>query len=667
MYTRRVIPLRRRLPTGIFVGAPFSPADIGLSSFVLAAIIAIWYIGDFHTFHHSDTAIFALSSLYRWTPFAWEYDHIGSLLPLLASFIHRPYMNLLALSSLNSFALLGGLVLWVSMISFHQATLLESSLWVSLLVPLVMPKSKLFENAAYNYPWGLGFFFASLFTFALQQHLRRKYPKGAATGALTLLAFAFLTVYVSKISVIPLLIVTPALIWQNLNSSAQPGKLARQTFLFYSAPLAGLTLALLIYQTLEVSSEFRSTLTLNLAFVPLTLPSLLKNWASQELTTPLLLLAVLPALLYHLFAGYKQNPLFIYLAFGVMAEALIVSSSIRAVRNHFTGIYLTDLTFLLLLLLISTLSSIVQRLESVTARWSLFAVAILLSLHLNLREWNSFSPIGPFAAMERASGATTPALVEAKCDIVAGDYWRVWPAVLAVNDYYYRENIFDPRTHTPRLVAGLAYRAWPTEYLWRPRLSWPEAKLCSFADDEMGLREALGTYAPELALLTVKTAQFGNVVTHEIRSSHFSSLAMDFNLAAPGSGWGAPELSPTNETFIWMNAAESALILPLDTAHDLNLEFRILYTMAPDITQSLTLAANGQPIPLTSQTDDKGGVIFSSLLPQSTLALAPAQTHLIFHVNRTLIPLFAIPNSLDTRPLALAFDWLKIDRQHETK
>ena len=131
-----------------------------------------------------------------------------------------------------------------------------------------------------------------------------------------LLALAFLTVYASKISLIPLLIVTPALLWGNLKSNTWPVKPARRTFLFYFAPVACLGLALLIYQILEARSEFQSALTLNPVFIPLTLPPLLKNWASQELTTPLLLIVALPALFYHLFTGPKQNPLFIYLEIG---------------------------------------------------------------------------------------------------------------------------------------------------------------------------------------------------------------------------------------------------------------------------------------------------------------------------------------------------------------
>ena len=660
MYTRRVIHPRRMVLAKEFAVLPFTLPDIGLSSFILVAVIAVWYVGDFHAFHHSDTAIFTLSSLYRWTPFAWEYDHLGSLLPLLASVIHRPYANLLVLSALNSFAFLGGLVLWASLISLHQARLVENSLWLTLLIPLVMPKIKLFENAAYNYPWGLGFFFAGLFTYGLQRYLKRKQAADIAVVVPVLLALAFLTVYVSKISLIPLLIVTPALLWGNLKSNTWPVKPARRTFLFYFAPVACLGLALLIYQILEARSEFQSALTLNPAFMPLTLPPLLKNWASQELTTPLLLIVALPALFYHLRTGPKQNPLFIYLAFGVAGEALIISSSIRTVRNLFTGIYLTDLTFLLLLLLSLTLSTFVQRIESAIARWSVFAIVILLAIYLNIHEWNSFSPASPFAVMERTIGANSRALVEAKCDILAGGYWRVWPAVLAVNDYYDRNSIRDPRTGQTQLIAGIAYRAWPTESLWQPRLNFPDLKLCAFADDGAGLHEALGAYTPELALRVTPVKQLANVVVYELNDNHYSSLQLNFDFSVPGTGWGSPEVNSAGETFVWMTAAQSELILPLETTRDLSVEFRAIYAMAPDITQSLTLTANDQLISLTSRIDEAGGALIRGLIPKSTLALAPDRTRFAFRVNRTLTPVFALPNSLDTRPLALALDWFRV-------
>ena len=52
---------------------------------VVCAILALLIdLGRFHASHHGDTLIPVLCSLYHWTPFYWEQDRLGSLLPLLA-------------------------------------------------------------------------------------------------------------------------------------------------------------------------------------------------------------------------------------------------------------------------------------------------------------------------------------------------------------------------------------------------------------------------------------------------------------------------------------------------------------------------------------------------------------------------------------------------------
>jgi hypothetical protein len=66
-------------------------------------------------------------------------------------------------------------------------------------------------------------------------------------------------------------------------------------------------------------------------------------------------------------------------------------------------------------------------------------------------------------------------VVDARCTHVAGDYWRVWPAVFAANWRLYEEG-------GNRIVWGLAHRSMPTEEFWR---SIPKEKVraATFAGD----------------------------------------------------------------------------------------------------------------------------------------------------------------------------------------
>ncbi len=76
-------------------GAPSPPPP--LWPYVLAcAATALWAdLGSLHVNHHSDSILFALISLYRWTPFYWELGRYGMVIPWLAGPIKDPLANLL--------------------------------------------------------------------------------------------------------------------------------------------------------------------------------------------------------------------------------------------------------------------------------------------------------------------------------------------------------------------------------------------------------------------------------------------------------------------------------------------------------------------------------------------------------------------------------------------
>src|SRR5262245_19274452 len=60
-----------------------------------AAAAVILDLGGLHRLHHGDSLLPVLVSLQHWTPFYWEQDRIGMLLPLLAMPIRDPLTNLL--------------------------------------------------------------------------------------------------------------------------------------------------------------------------------------------------------------------------------------------------------------------------------------------------------------------------------------------------------------------------------------------------------------------------------------------------------------------------------------------------------------------------------------------------------------------------------------------
>jgi hypothetical protein len=71
----------------------------------MTAGAALWIgFGELHRFQTGDTAVYALVSLQRWTPFAWGQDRIGMLVPLLALPFRDPMANLIAQATLDALA-----------------------------------------------------------------------------------------------------------------------------------------------------------------------------------------------------------------------------------------------------------------------------------------------------------------------------------------------------------------------------------------------------------------------------------------------------------------------------------------------------------------------------------------------------------------------------------
>jgi hypothetical protein len=61
-------------------------------------------LSSIHCAQHSDSFLYALISLYRWTPFFWEQNRVGMLVPLLVMPVKNPLFNLLVQDAIYIFA-----------------------------------------------------------------------------------------------------------------------------------------------------------------------------------------------------------------------------------------------------------------------------------------------------------------------------------------------------------------------------------------------------------------------------------------------------------------------------------------------------------------------------------------------------------------------------------
>ena len=82
--------------------------------------------------------------------------------------------------------------------------------------------------------------------------------------------------------------------------------------------------------------------------------------------------------------------------------------------------------------------------------------------------------------------------------MIAGDYWRVWPAV-------FHANLTLARTRTHARIFGLAYRSEATDALWKEGgkriiAAWPDDRSVGAVAGEHGVAITLMKHLPEIDL-----------------------------------------------------------------------------------------------------------------------------------------------------------------------
>jgi hypothetical protein len=88
--------------------------------------------------------------------------------------------------------------------------------------------------------------------------------------------------------------------------------------------------------------------------------------------------------------------------------------------------------------------------------------ALLLVPAAAVASWGAPSLGGVRADLARVAGARTGAILEARCDLVAGDYWTVWPST-------WHANAALAERGERRRVWGVSHRCTPTAPQWRSR------------------------------------------------------------------------------------------------------------------------------------------------------------------------------------------------------
>ncbi len=458
---------------------PLHRTGILLAAVALAA--ALIDLGGLHRLEHGDSIVPVLVSLQRWTPFYWDQERYGMLVPLLALPFRDPLWNLLVQRLLLAAAGLGAVVLLARHVLAGRDWPLAGALAAGGLLAAA-PAPWLFEYL-FDQPYGLSLALAAagLAVAEPRGDGRRSWPRvawggllvaaahwvNAATGIL-LLALAAARAAADRLEGEDRRTIWSRLLWDGALLAA--GLAAGQAFLRLYPLLA--------HQPLRLDVA-----PLPLSALPGAWTTFLGNAWRGAGGWPAVLCAAAAAgaALLALAPLRRYLPGALLRAAALLAAALayaLFAGSLRWVEeNAFHWRYLAPAAVLVHLAAASLLAEPFARLRRTARPVGLAALVLVPVAALAAAGRPSLALVR--ADLDAAAGRLTPDVLAARCDLVAGDYWSVWPAV------FHASLVLHERKEARR-VWGVCHRTNPTVWQWwdrraglricRPRGEEPQAE-----------------------------------------------------------------------------------------------------------------------------------------------------------------------------------------------
>lgn len=448
----------------------------------LAVAAALVDLGGFHRLEQADSIVPVLVSLQRWTPFFWDQERFGMLVPLLALPVRDPLGNLLLQRALTAFAGLAAVVLLARHVLAGRDWPLAGALAAGALVALA-PAPWLFEYLA-SQPYGLSLTLA-LAGLVVAERSGRGPASGRSSRLRMTVALALVVAahwVNAAIGVVLLGLAAARAGAELLEGAPRPvvrGRLVRDAALL-GAGLAAGYLFLRLYPLLT-----GHRLRLEMGALPV------ERWpeawaaffavawrdAARWGAGLMAIAAVGVALL-------VTRPLRPFLAGAlVRAGALLAAAlgyalftgGLRWVEaNAFHWRYLAPSAVLVHLAAVSLLAEPLARLPRVAPAAAGAALALLPAAALAAYGAPSLARVR--ADLDVATGARTEDVLAAGCDLVTGDYWSVWPTV-------WHAALVSRERGLERRVYGVTHRSNPTVREWKGRA--PESlRICRAAGEE---------------------------------------------------------------------------------------------------------------------------------------------------------------------------------------
>jgi len=443
---------------------------------LLAALVAAAALVDlaaFHRLEHGDSLVPVLVSLLRWTPFYWDQERFGMLVPLLAAPVKDPLWNLLLQRFLTILAGLSAVVLLARHVLPARDWPLCGAL--ALAVLLALPSGGWSFEYLADQPYGLSLALA-LAGLAVAEPgpgspagqgwaVLRRSPWRLALG----LALVLLAHWVNATIGLVLGFLAAARAAEDLATGAPRGEVAGRFLVDAVLLAAGLAGGIAMFRagaaalghTRHAAEGF-----LPLAQWPASWATTFRNAVAQEgpWLAGLALAAVAGAALLSLpslrparrQALWRAAALAVAAAlwFGFAASLEWVAGS----AHHWR--YVSPSMLLLHLAALSLLAEPLS-LAARLARPALGAALLAVPLAV-LAAWGPPSLAGVRADLAAVTGRYAEAVLLARCDLLTGDYWSVWPTLWRL------EQLAHERGGGPRVYA-VCHRATPTMSAWSGR------------------------------------------------------------------------------------------------------------------------------------------------------------------------------------------------------
>ena len=422
----------------------------------VTALMATWItFSSIHRYQTADTLLPVLVSVLKWTPFYWDQDRFGMLIPLLAAPIRSPFANLLFQTWLGSFAGLFATFLVLRYTLGNGPTWLVAGAVVNLTALILLP-------AQVQCDWFVEPYAPSL-TLALSAFLLlEKSSKTRWAIAIFLMTLAH-WVNVSAFTLLGPLVILRYLMQK------------QQSDLNRVLPCLGIgaTAGLIMMR----ASRYRGST--RLGFVPPR--DWLNAWAQQAEVISKLQMPHLRIFMWLIVPG-AVILLFLLLAKPSLGTKRLVGASAALVGTGvvnwlFMGILvwvranLYSIRYTLPALLFCVCGLLVLYLPFLQ-RWvgtnHVFAIAVLLTFLIIHRNYGRPSDAQVRNFINQQFGRMTEDILSSKATLVAGDYWSVWPAVFHADLTLYERG-------EREVVYGLTGRSSVTTAFWS---QMPQSELC---------------------------------------------------------------------------------------------------------------------------------------------------------------------------------------------